>query len=82
MELLQLIMSEPPPVPPRPGLPLEAQDSVTPSEDWGSEDEGDYQNYYGEDDIDVDLIASGKAGPAQFLAPRPCYGEENMDMDL
>ena len=50
-------------MPPRPGLlPLEAQDSVTLSEDWGSEDEGDYQNYYGEEDMDVNMIASGNEG--------------------
>ena len=39
-------------------LSLEAQDSVTPSEDWGSEDETDYLNYYGEEDVDV-LPVSG-----------------------
>lgn len=50
-------------MPPRGGgqLPslLEPQDSMTPSEDWGSEDEGDYLNYYGEEDMDMALIASG-----------------------
>lgn len=51
--------SEPPPVPPRVPSTLEPQDSVTPSEDWGSEDDGDYLNYYGEEDMDVNLIASG-----------------------
>lgn len=65
--------SEPPPVPPRGAsggqLPstLEPQDSVTPSEDWGSEDEGDYLNYYGEDDMDINLIASG-------MVPGVCGG--------
>lgn len=52
-----------PTVPPRPRGPpisLEAQESVTPSEDWGSEDEaGDYLHYYGEEDVDANLIASG-----------------------
>lgn len=58
-------MSSEPPVPPPRGHPtpqsLEAQDSVTPSEDWGSEDETDYLNYYGEEDVDV-LPASGRGG--------------------
>lgn len=57
-------MSSGPPVPPRPGPSssgLEAQDSVTPSEEWASEDEDDeYGNYYGEEDTDVYEIASGR----------------------
>lgn len=45
---------------------VEAQESMTPSEDWGSDDDGgDYDNYYGEDpDIDVKM-ASGKQAASQ-----------------
>lgn len=46
--------------PPLPLRELDAQESVTPSEDWASEDEAeDYDNYYGEEDTDVYLITSG-----------------------
>ena len=41
-------------------MSLEAQESVTPSEDWASDEEADdYDNYYGEEDTDVHLVASG-----------------------
>ena len=39
---------------------LEAQNSVTPSEDWASEEEEDYyENYYAEGDEDVDGECAG-----------------------
>lgn len=52
-----------PPVPyrgnPAPPTSLEAQDSLPQSEDWPSDDEGDYLNYYGEEDVDMNFIESG-----------------------
>lgn len=54
-------MSSAPPVPPRGDLggpSLDPQDSVTPSEDWPTDEEADYDNYYGEEEDDLD--GSGK----------------------